>query len=277
MTQRLSIVHAACLLLLCACQMADFVPRVPLLTEARTEEWTIFCHEFNGPQHAAHCQAVAETLARTPGIRAGEVRCDDDAGNQTSWLYYGAYQRQVDPKTLDRSPSPQAAQDLVLIKDLGDGRGGRLFWHASLAPATDANVSRPEFALARAKGLYSLQVAVFIPEFGFKDVKRAAIDYVASLRQEGHEAYYHHGISSSTVTVGSFGADAVIEKGTGERKYSSEVEALRRKAAFKYNYENGQIRTKVVSDPQKPRKKARIEPLSFLVKIPRTGQGPALW
>ena len=78
-------------------------------------------------------------------------------------------------------------------------------------PGSDAGAS--EWDIASCRGSYSLLVAVFQdqpaakpPYVGRRDF---AVNYCRQLRQQGREAYYHHGPRSSSVTIGSFGRDAV--------------------------------------------------------------------
>lgn len=229
-----------------------------------TEEWTILCYEFNAVTHRDHCEQVAQTLRRTPEIRAGEVWCDHDDLNKISRLYYSRHRVPVDPKS--RSPQVPAGmrQDFELVCTLGDDQQRRLFGQARMVPLVDAPLSdRPEWALVNAPGVYSLQIAVFQTASGFAEPRKSAVALVEELRREGYEAYYHHGAVMSMVTVGSFEGSATI-------KTPEVIAVLRSDPRFEYNYRNGQVQTTIVND-------LRIGSPSFLVKVPgkdRSGSEP---
>ena len=153
-------------------------------------------------------------------------------------------------------------QDYMLVKSLQDNYKRRFFAEAIKTPAVGKRVERPEWALTKNSGKYSLQVASFFPEGGYRDVYASAVQYVEQLRKEGCEAYYYHGPSWSLVTVGSFGSEDVITQPNGQQRYSNRVESLQQKEEFKYNYENGQIRSRKLGSQT-------IQPKSFLIEVPR--------
>ncbi len=229
-----------------------------------TEEWTIFCRELTSPHHGENCQAMAQSLRRTPGIRPQEVRCDHDYSSNTSRLYYGSYLREVNPETHRLDYPEQLRSDLQLIHSLGDDQNRRFFAAARIVPfARPEDLGRPEWALANADGVYSLQIAVFYPEPGFTESRRAAVELVAELRRQGHEAYYYHGDVQSMVTVGTFDESVVIQTEHGKQMLSPQVKALQASnPRFKYNYQNGRVLTKRIGGTKYPSS-------SFLVKIPR--------
>lgn len=229
-----------------------------------TERWTILCSELSGPYHRDNCEALAAALGRTPGIRAQEVRCEHDPDKQASRLFYGTYDRPIEADTGSRELPRQMRDDLGLIFELTDERTRRVFGHSRavvyVQPVSDA---KREWALIRAQGMYSLQIAVFYPEPGFTESRQAAVDFVAELRTEGHQAYYHHGDVRSMITVGLFGESAVIEGQDGKLILSPEVRALQASdPRFKYNYENGRVLKKKLGG-------TAYQPHSFLVKIPK--------
>jgi len=247
--------------LLGGCQSSSGGGRFLLSSKIR-EEWTVLCREFSGPAHRQHCLAFADSLRRTPGIKASKVRCEHDNLEQASRLFYGSYYREVDPKTNRLSTPQELRSDIALIQDLGDESGQRYFFYAKKVPIVKKSTGPREWDLRHARGVYTLQIAVFFPERNFTEVQKAAIEYTRSLRKEGLEAYYYHGPIKSIVTVGAFDDSAVIEH-RGVRKYSQEILALQQREECKFNYENGQKRVKIVRGEKK-------EPFSFLVKIPRT-------
>ena len=91
--------------------------------------------------------------------------------------------------------------------------------------------------------------------------------YIAELRGEGHDAYYHHGDVMTMVTIGSFDESAVIARTDGTVYLSEEV--LRLQASdprFKHNYENGQVINRKIGST---RGTTKFSNHSFLVRIPR--------
>jgi hypothetical protein len=106
-----------------------------------------------------------------------------------------------------------------------------------------------------------LQVAAFEPGGAYENYKQGAVDYAKYLRDKGYEAYYHHGEAASVVTVGTFGADAVVKR-AGRTDYSDEVRALQRKESFKYNLTNGAVWYAVIDGEKAPVR-------SLLVRIPQ--------
>lgn len=202
--------------------------------------WTILCLELRDPAAAQQVEQIAETLRRTPGIRAGRVFVMNDPGGGAR-LYYGRYYRRTDPKTGRRSIPAKMRDDLSLLRQLGDEAGRRYFGLAMPVRVPVPDVGNPEWVLATLPAKYSLQVAVFEATDYFTDYKKAGAEYCKWLRERGYQAYYHHGSASSMVTVGSFGLEAVIQRPGGHTYYSNEVLALQRDEILKYNLVNGAI------------------------------------
>ena len=202
--------------------------------------WTIQCLEVQGPARRQQIEQFADSLRRTTGIRPKDVFVRDEADGFAR-LYYGTYNRRTDPKTRKRSTPPQLQSDMELIKQLGNDAGQRYFLGAILVRMPTPDAGKPEWALTRAPGVYSLQVAVFEPNDDFWEHKQAAAEYCGFLRKKGYEAYYHHASASSMVTVGSFGPEAVLKNPTGLPSYSNQVLALQRDDLLKYNLLNGGV------------------------------------
>jgi hypothetical protein len=247
------------------------------------QPWAIQCVELHGPYAAQQVEQLADTLKRTPGIQAEEVFVRHNG--EAARLYYGTYYRKTNPQTGAKSIPPRLQEDRVLIKELAGPNGERYFLQAMIVPYPWPDVGNPEWDLRHVDGAYSLQVAVFQPTDDFHEFKQAAADYCAFLRKKGYEAYYYHGSSSSMVTVGAFGEDAVRERKTRlERadeqgktyagldyatEYSPQVMKLQQDELFKYNLVNGQImRVRV------PGSREAVPVPSQLVRIPQEGQEP---
>ena len=202
--------------------------------------WTIRCVEISGPQRVQQIQQYTETLRNTPGIRAGDVFFRDEEDGQAR-LYYGSYRRRADPKTGKRPIPRPMQQDLDLLRSLGGPDGKRYFSRAIPSRVPQPDVGNPEWRLESAAGAYSLQVAAFEPTDDFWEYKKAAAEYCAYLRGKGYEAYFHHSAVGSEVTVGAFGADAIVRDASGIVNYSLRVIALQKDELLKYNLVNGGV------------------------------------
>lgn len=239
---------------------------LPRIRTGRGAPWTILCLELRGQRRDQLIKDLAETLQRTPGVRAREVFVLSGS-DEVSRLYHGVYYRPADAKTGKRAIPKRLARDLQWVKELGEPPNRHYFLHAMMVSMPTPDVGRPEWALQRVDAVYSLQVAVFQPTDHLWDHKRAAADYCQALRDRGFEAYYHHAAASSVVTVGRFGADAVIDRIRGLPSYSPVVTALRQSdALLRYNHLNGRV--------YKARDSAgAMVPVdSRLVRIPHSGE-----
>ncbi len=211
--------------------------------------WTILAYETRGPYAVRNAETLADLLRKFTDLNPKNVRVTHDQDG-FSRIYYGTYYRQRDPQTGEAPVPPELQRDLRLIRLLQSEDAKRHFIMARKMPVPQPDVGRPEWALQTVKKPYTLQVAVFesfeIPEF-----KQAAADYCAELRRKGYEAYYHHGLDTSVVTVGAFDRDAVRVEG-GIATYSKEVTDLQAKETFAYNLTNGRkltVRQQGVESP----------------------------
>ncbi len=235
---------------------------------------------MSGPTRTRDIEQLAETLRNTPAIRSKDVVVRDEADG-VARLYYGNF-RWLSAK--DGKPAPMPAQmrsDLTMLRQLGDPAGRRYFLRAVPVRVPTPDVGNPDWALTNAKGIYTLQVAVFEPTDDFAEYKEAAAEYCKFLREKGHEAYYYHTNAASLVTVGAFGPDAIIKppadvahreyirKGTMVLPvYSAAILALQRDELLKYNLHNGGIR--YTRNPNSD----RVPELSQLVEIPHPTPTP---
>lgn len=198
--------------------------------------WTILAAERQGPYAVRNTERLAQMLRQVEGIKKDEVVVSHDQDG-ASRIYYGTYYRKRDPET-DKLLIPDALRrDMQVIKFLQTEDGVHHFALALKVPKPLPDVGDPAWALQRVEKPYTLQIAVF--EAGeVSNHKQAAADLCEQLRKQGYEAYYHHGIDASVVTVGSFDRDAVrvVE---GRAVYSHEVIELQSKEWFRYNITNG--------------------------------------
>ncbi|MCH7719464.1 MAG: SPOR domain-containing protein, partial [Planctomycetes bacterium] len=202
------------------------------------QKWSIQCVELVGSEHRVLCDQLAASLRNTPGMRASKVHPVHQDAKNRSRLCYGKYNRRTDPQTGKLHIPEKMAQELATIKNLTDPSGQRIFLGARMVPFPGPDVGDPRWDIARLPRKHTLQVAVFYETDHFHERKQAAAEYAAQLRKEGFEAYYHHGETSSEVTVGSFGEDL--------RAAAREVKQLREH--FKYALENGRYKWNHLDD-----------------------------
>ena len=117
-----------------------------------------------------------------------------------------------------------------------------------------------------------MQVGVTYNTERLHNYKQAAVEWVKALRADGNEAYYYHNPNKarSSICVGTFGDDALVDSGDGRTRYSDAVRALRDQGDFKYNLENGHKIYKRARNSDTGEIE-RLPNWSFLVKTP----GPA--
>jgi hypothetical protein len=164
-------------------------------------QWTILCQTIPGDGHVERANRLKEQLIQQTKMRDWYVIHQD--GQST--LYYGFYKAFNDPK--ENAESQRAQRDRKTIDGLADRLGNRPFKFAFFV-ALDAPdpAAPPEWNLTTASGAYSLQIAAYT---GHPLRKQAAVEAVRAARENGLEAYYYHGETTSSVCVGSFPETAV--------------------------------------------------------------------
>ncbi|HEV2293173.1 MAG TPA: hypothetical protein VGR35_04910 [Tepidisphaeraceae bacterium] len=157
-------------------------------------QWTILCREIGGAGHVQRARQLRDNLVNTTGMRDWHLLHKEDS----SVLYYGYYKTYNEPK---------AKADRTKIDSMSDANGRRPFRMAHMTPLDAADPGGPpEWNLANAKGYWSLQIGAYM---GSPERKQFAVDAVRAARQQGIEAYYHHGENMSLVCVGSWPREAV--------------------------------------------------------------------
>src|SRR5687767_7430671 len=166
--------------------------------------WTIYCGTFGGADHLAQAKAAREKLTQMSRMRDWYLVTAD--GRST--LYYGYYRSINDQK--DPKESQRAQEDRKAVLALTDATGRKLFSTAFLVELDSADpASMPEWDLENVKGVYTVQVAVYK---GSHERKQFALDAVRKARELGYPAYYYHGPTASSVCVGAWPAEAVVER-----------------------------------------------------------------
>jgi len=233
---------------------------------AELSRWTIILTKVDTSRPELVEQALASLSRQFPGVRLSER----DGGH---FFTLGQY---TDPRT------PQARADLQRVHayaiTLGD-RTAYPYAEAFIAPPTAESLQGTNAAYDLrnvhtrfgAKALYTLQVAIYgrndraAPSTeDLASFRRAAEQAVITLRREGEQAFYYHGPSRSTVTVGVF-YEEDHDPTTLPRIESERLKAAR--ANHPLNLLNGQGITQVLTD-ERGQKVRKPQP-SFLVGIPK--------
>jgi len=230
------------------------------------ERWTICCVRHTAADladYAERCNELADMLRRVDGLRPKDVRVVTDATSST--IYYGQYVKVPSPETGTLRFPPEMRRDIGLIRrQLTPNR------YAPFARAVPelieqrASTVPEEWHVTRAKGRYTLQVAVFYNTPTFSERRQAAEDYVRLLRERGLAAYYTHEPARSFVFVGDFEVSDVVQTEQGPR-YGPRVQRLvaQNNVEFKYVTENLHIVKHRGLDGQ------MTTPPSFLIESPR--------
>jgi hypothetical protein len=257
-------------------------------TDTSDEIWAVRCLALQGPNRFQMAKKYADALRQVSGLKPDLVRIFHETDE--SVVYYGRYQRSYDARSQTESFRPDHLRDLELIRKLSltipdPAAGSRIVWPFRLATMSTLPIggsTYPEWELTNAPGYYSLQVAVFYNTGQMRRRKYTAEQYCKLLRDQGEEAYYHHGTVNSSVCIGSFPKEAIQtfqeqDPLTGiirvrAKMVDERLLALQRK--FPFNLHNGHKFYEKLRDPQTGRT-YRDPHASFAVEIPRAEPGSA--
>lgn len=191
------------------------------------QSWGLVLEYFTGEGHEQQARARAEVIGRMLGREDVRVRDKKDA----SVVLLGSY----------GGPDEGAARrDLAWIH--GVQVEGRQPWRMAYLtpPAARALGDAKEANLAFARDFFgdeaefTLQIGVY-QSANTSEARRAAEEAVRRLRAEGEEAFYYHGPSWSSVTVGLFGVGD-YDEARGEVRNG---EILELQARYPQNMLNG--------------------------------------
>ena len=248
------------------------------------DSWAVLCLRLHGSNRFKLADSYANALKQVDGLKPGLVQVYHEEG-QTG-IYYGRYQRRFDAKTGQESFRPDHLKDIDLIRHLSmtildPGVGTRVVWPfqlATMGTLPGGRGSHPAWRLRKASGYYSLQVAVFYNSGEMRRRKFAAEEYCKLLREQGEQAYYHHGHINSSVCIGAFPEEAIQTRQkrdplTGiivveELIVDERLLALQKK--HPHNLHNGAVFYELLQDPKTGRM-IREAHTSFAVEIPRQG------
>ncbi len=234
------------------------------------EEWTIECGIYSEEEHRRIADELAEGLRSLKELKPNLVSVNNT--DARSIVYYGVYRLNRDQRSDMILFTDEINKDLRFIRTLSPANGQFPFLAARPVPkqteSKDPKTGPPEWNLANANGVFTLQVGVTYNTSGFNERIEAAVEWVRDLRGRGYEAFYYHDTGRSLVTVGLFGEDAVVPSQDGRPQYSDAVRALRAKEEFSLNLENGMKTFSIQTDG------TRAPNPSFLVRVPKANVAP---
>jgi hypothetical protein len=254
--------------------------------------YAIRCITLDSPDRFDLAARVERTLKQVQGLKPELVLVVHGEGS--SAVYYGRYRRELRG---DRERfSPDHLRDLELVRQLSlparNPRGGSEFhWpfaQATLEALPRSSTAPADWDLAKADGYWSWQVGVFYNEGAMRQRRLAAEQYCKLLRDQGEEAYYHHGAEVSSVCVGLFPKSAIQvqmlddampsgRRGEPERVRRStnrivDPRMLELERRFPEHLENGKRVYQLLRDPVTHEIKERVPAKPFPVLTPRAGR-----
>jgi hypothetical protein len=178
--------------------------------------YTIYCLGVTGPDHVAKANQVKILWQQATQRRDWYVVHQDDQ----SLVFFGYYRAIADPKDSDTA---RAAADRTMIRNLKDTVGDYPFEQAMLMPvdAPDPNAP-PLWNLVNAKGAWTLEIAAYKGP----GRKEAAVESVRQARAQGIEAYYYHGPTASSVCIGAWPQEAVVQHLNNQMQNSDPNQAI---------------------------------------------------
>jgi hypothetical protein len=163
-------------------------------------QYTMLCATFNQPTHISDAVRAKQYLIDHTEFKDWYVIHSE----QESDLYYGFYKTYDDKSQADEYARARADHDKVA--GIVNEAGTPLFPQVIFVPINLPDPPAPaEWELTHNPGYWTLQIAVYRDN---PQRKQAAVDAVRAARAQGVEAYFYHGIASSSVYVGSWAKDA---------------------------------------------------------------------
>lgn len=245
------------------------------------EVWAIRCATLQGPDRFRRANAFAEALKKVPGLKPELVQVVGDEDGAT--LFYGRYRRVYGTDDPAQRYEPNHLRDLELLRALRfQGDEVWPFILATMDVLPTFRSQRPEWDLNKVDGYWALHVAVFYNTEGFRSRRSAAEEYCRLLREQGEEAYFHHGSQKSSVYVGTylFGAVSEVRREdplSGRVSTTMSIVDSRMQEAqqrFPISLHNGHKMFDVMRDPRTGEVRERVPAPSFPVIIPRAQRPP---
>jgi hypothetical protein len=239
--------------------------------------WAIRCTAQRGDDRQRMARTCAEALRHVNRLKPEHVRVIDTSDE--SVVYYGRYRRVYKGTSGELRFKPDHLRDLELIRSLSmtiRDRPTFPFIYAMMEELPTTRPRRPDWDLANENGYYSLQVALFFNNDVIRNRRFLAEEYCRELREQGTEAYYHHGAAKSIVCVGLFpkrAVQAVEERAafTGIVQVTNRIvdqRLLDLQRRYPYNLHNGHRVNEIVHN-RRTGETTRVPFPSFVVIIPQ--------
>lgn len=212
--------------------------------------WTIVCQEFKGPNHVERAKIAKQYAAQVTNMKGFYVVHEDGL----STLYYGFYRINSPREDLGRpltsdevAEGKRAQADRAKLASAEASMGVKLFnfvIFTQLEPVDPPapaewdlrNVDRNKSDSDPTKGYWSLEVGVYKDD---PRRKEAAVEAVRVYREQGVEAYFYHGKTSSSVCIGAWPRDSVREQEMGGRGYAETDDASQDVIVFAQRFAPG--------------------------------------
>lgn len=202
------------LLVMLAMMLAWCMPVVAADEVPKDALWTIYCRSFSGATRAQEAKSVKDSMIRSTGMKQWHVIHLNDE----STLYYGFY-RGVELDSDDakaRKDGQRAQEDLKAIRSMEDADRQKVFAMVGFVPIPQLGNEGPrEWDLRNlpADKYWTLFVGIYKDN---PDRKKAAVQAVKALRDDGKEAYYLHAATSSLICIGSWPRGAIKDQQTDD-------------------------------------------------------------
>jgi len=182
----------------------------PFGANQEEDVWAIRCITVQGPDRFQRAENYATALKKVAGLKPELVQVVSEE-DETA-VFYGRYRRIDAGLTGSARYEPEPRRDLDTIRSLRfEARDVWPFMLATMDVLPTYHSTHPEWDLNNINGYWSLHVAVFYNTDTMHSRRYAAEEYCRILREQGEEAYFHHGPARSSVYIGAFPFEAVSE------------------------------------------------------------------
>lgn len=193
-------------------------PAAPAPIPTADARYTLLCSIYTGPSHYKRAEELRNKLTAASKL-TGFYLVRGDGQTTLYHGYYRAFEPEIDP-----AAASLAQADKRTIETTIDAAGVTIIRSAIFVPMESPDPTAPsEWDLRNATGQYSLQIAAYKDH---PDRKQAAVDTVRDMRKAGIDAYFFHGPTASSVCVGAWPKQAVVQRDVDEVRISGKNPAL---------------------------------------------------
>lgn len=170
--------------------------------------WTLFCKTFEGPARVEESKLAREALVKQTGDNNWYLIHGENESTLTFGFYRNVELEGTEGK--DKKDAERAREDRKRIMAMQDAGGRTLFRTCFFVPADAPGDDGPaEWNILNApkEAFWTLLIGKYIDN---PDRKKAAVDAVRLLRQQGVEAFYYHTARMSVVYVGQWPEASIL-------------------------------------------------------------------